>query len=140
MKITTEELRRGDIVTGVVTHFEQDGVAAEITAYDEAGAKLVAEIARRCADENNVDAARWRAFINSPYIKFQGSAGLRGDFDPNGRPHGNYAHFGMEIWTQYDFTGLSAELVERTARASAANRELLIKYADKALAAQMETP
>lgn len=89
--------------------------------------------------EDALDAARWRAFINSPYIKFQGNAGLHGGTDPNGQPFNNYAHFGMEIWSKYNFNGLPDEMVERTARVTAENRALLIKYADIAIKAQRQS-
>ena len=64
------------------------------------------------------DAMRWRAFINTPAIRFFGSAGLK-----EGRKVSGYAHFGAEFWTIHSGRVFSSE-------ESVKNRELLTEYAD----------
>lgn len=75
----------------------------------------------------SLSAARWDALINCARIRVLGSAGLISDTDPYGKPHGNSAHLGLELWTQYP-EGTSPE-----------NTKLLEKFADKAMAAQAES-
>lgn len=80
-----------------------------------------------------LDAARWRALLGSERIKMQGSAGLTSDTDPNGKPYNGYAHFGMEIWTQFSKEGCSQKLQDDIVQGNATGIEMLTKYADIAL-------
>ena len=84
-----------------------------------------------------LDAQRWRALLGSARIRILGSAGIKSDVDPNGNPHNGYAHFGMEIWTMYG-SSLSSEQREQMRANNESARELLIKYADIARAAQLD--
>lgn len=76
----------------------------------------------------DLSAKRWNALINCARIRALGSAGLTSELDPYGNPHGNYGHLGLELWTihpPYDGDG-------------SYGRDWLIKFADKAIAAQAE--
>lgn len=81
----------------------------------------------------DLSARRWNAFLASPRIRFFGSAGLKEDTSPNG----NYAHFGMEVWSVFG-RDYSPQLLADMDRDNTENRALLIKYADKCIAAQSE--
>jgi hypothetical protein len=84
-------------------------------------------------DTDVIDAARWRALLNSPRIRMLGSAGLNKP-EPN-----NYAHFGMEIWSKYN-RDYKPELLEEMDRGNALGKEWLTKYADIAIEAKRATP
>lgn len=106
------------------------------TALDHYRNALLGLVATRTAEgADKRDAERWRAFINSPRIRIIGSAGLNGDTDPNGNPHGNYAHFGMEIWSVFG-RNYSAALLKDLDDGNVSGRALLVKYANKCIAAQ----
>lgn len=78
--------------------------------------------------DSELAAKRWNALINCARIRALGSSGLTSELDPYGKPHGNYGHLGLELWTihpPYDGDG-------------SFGREWLIKFADKAISAQEE--
>lgn len=77
--------------------------------------------------ETKPSAARWDGLINCARIRVLGSAGLEGDLNPYGNPHGNYGHLGLELWTESK-DGVSDE----------ASKEWLTKFADKAILANLE--
>jgi len=77
-------------------------------------------------DQLKLDAARWNAFINSPFRLF-GFAGL--DHDDPKKPSektgaDGYAHFGCEMWTKHD--GWQAST----------GKDVLIGFADQAIKIQ----
>lgn len=48
LKVSTETLRRGDVITGSVTRIEYNGTGYDLTAYDDKGREMFAEMQRRC--------------------------------------------------------------------------------------------
>lgn len=91
------------------------------------------------AQDDALDAARWRAFIGSERIKPQGSAGLESSTDPNGNPFGDYAHMGLEIWTTYS-RDFKPEMLDQMDKTTALGRKWLTAYADVAIRALAAKP
>lgn len=81
------------------------------------------------SNPDQLDASRWRAFLNSARIRIIGSAGIHKITNPNGEPYNGYAHFGMEIWTKYGGS-LSWQQKMDMEACNVSARALLIKYAD----------
>lgn len=75
MHTTTETLRQGDTITGSVTTIEYNGLTIETRSFGMAGAELMAEVARRVDQHEQLikalqDIARvdLRKLISAPAI------------------------------------------------------------------------
>lgn len=79
----------------------------------------------------NIAAQRWNALINTARIRVLGYAGLDKQAHPDGREYGDYAHLGLELWTQHPPT------LDRY-EDSKHNIKLLTEYADKSRVANTE--
>lgn len=90
------------------------------------------------AQEDALDAARWRALLACGRIRIIGTAGVTGTgahdpkaLDPNKQPYGNYVHFGAEFWSTFP-----DQDYYNTKENPAYARATLTEFADAARAAQ----
>lgn len=69
-------------------------------------------------NQQEIDAARWNALLNSGRLRLLGTAGFSGEDD--------YRHFGMEFWSKWSTPEAVKENNEKA-------KEILIKYCDSIL-------